>query len=82
MRNSDNFISVIKLNPPYDLMVDLDKNTSWSANDDASRTSEILESLHLILINYELFQKRINRTRILLQNIVKPDSLADTHFLM
>lgn len=50
--------------------------------DDASRTSEILESLYLILINFEVFQKRINKTKLLLQNIVKPDSLADTRFLM
>ncbi|AKM80366.1 MAG: hypothetical protein UW38_C0001G0517 [Candidatus Saccharibacteria bacterium GW2011_GWC2_44_17] len=30
LRANDNFISVIKLNPPYDLMVDLSENTSWS----------------------------------------------------
>ena len=30
LRANDDFISVIKLNPPYDLMVDLSENTSWS----------------------------------------------------
>lgn len=54
----------------------------WSTNDDASRTSEILESLYLILINYEVFQKRVQKTKLLLQNIVKPDNFADTRFLM
>ncbi len=55
---------------------------NWSTKDDASQTSEILESLYLILINFEVFQKRIKKTKLLLQNIVKPDSLADTRFLM
>lgn len=30
LRVADNAVSVIKLNPPYDMMVDLDKNFSWS----------------------------------------------------
>lgn len=30
LRANDNSVSVIKLNPPYDMMVDLSKNTSWS----------------------------------------------------
>lgn len=30
LRAGDDAISVIKLNPPYDMMVDLSKNTSWS----------------------------------------------------
>lgn len=30
LRVGDNAVSVIKLNPPYDMMVDLDKNFSWS----------------------------------------------------
>lgn len=30
LRANDDFISVIKLNPPYDLMVDLSENTNWS----------------------------------------------------
>lgn len=30
LRANDDFISVIKLNPPYDLMVDLSENTTWS----------------------------------------------------
>lgn len=54
----------------------------WSTNDDASRTSDILESLYLTLINYEVFQKRVQKTKLLLQNIVKPDNFADIQFLM
>ena len=30
LRARDNSISVIKLNPPYDMMVDFSKNTMWS----------------------------------------------------
>lgn len=30
LRAGNDVISVIKLNPPYDLMVDLSENTSWS----------------------------------------------------
>lgn len=30
LRAGDNSVSVIKLNPPYDLMVDFDENTMWS----------------------------------------------------
>lgn len=30
LRAGDNSISVIKLNPPYDMMVDFSENTSWS----------------------------------------------------
>jgi hypothetical protein len=30
LRVGDNTVSVIKLNPPYDMMVDLDNNSSWS----------------------------------------------------
>jgi len=30
LRVGDNAVSVIKLNPPYDMMVDLDDNSSWS----------------------------------------------------
>ena len=30
LRANDNSVSVIKLNPPYDMMVDLSKNTNWS----------------------------------------------------
>jgi DNA invertase Pin-like site-specific DNA recombinase len=30
LRVADNVVSVIKLNPPYDMMVDLSENTSWS----------------------------------------------------
>lgn len=30
LRVRDNVVSVIKLNPPYDMMVDLSENTSWS----------------------------------------------------
>ena len=30
LRVGDNAVSVIKLNPPYDMMVDLDNNSSWS----------------------------------------------------
>ena len=30
LRVGDNAVSVIKLNPPYDMMVDLDGNSSWS----------------------------------------------------
>ncbi|USN96814.1 MAG: recombinase family protein [Candidatus Nomurabacteria bacterium] len=30
LRAGDNAVSVIKLNPPYDMMVDFSKNTSWS----------------------------------------------------
>ena len=30
LRANDNSVSVIKLNPPYDMMVDLSENTSWS----------------------------------------------------
>ena len=30
LRARDNSISVIKLNPPYDMMVDFSENTMWS----------------------------------------------------
>lgn len=30
LRANDNSVSVIKLNSPYDMMVDLSKNTNWS----------------------------------------------------
>lgn len=30
LRANDNSVSAIKINPPYDMMVDLSKNTSWS----------------------------------------------------
>ena len=30
LRAGDNAVSVIKLNPPYDMMVDYSENTSWS----------------------------------------------------
>ncbi len=34
LRARDNSISVIKLNPPYDMMVDLSENSSWSKSSD------------------------------------------------
>ena len=39
LRVVDNSVSIIKLNPPYDMMVDLSKNFSWSRGTAAARTT-------------------------------------------
>lgn len=57
LRANDNFISVIKLNPPYDLMVDLSENTSWSRNDDLMQTH--LDTLRQLLLNSHIMKQNL-----------------------
>lgn len=54
----------------------------WSTDGNTQRTSEILESLYRVLSNYELLERRISKTKLLLQNLVKPEEIETTHFLM
>lgn len=55
---------------------------AWSTKLDASQTHELLESLYTVLSNYDLIHRRVSRLQLLLQNIVKPESLETTKFLM
>ena len=55
---------------------------SWSTEDDGYQTSAILESLYVILISYEIFKKRTERMKLLLDNIVKPESVTELKFLL
>lgn len=54
----------------------------WSTKLDASQTHELLESLYAVLSNYDLIYRRVSRLQLILQDIVKPESLETTKFLM
>jgi hypothetical protein len=57
LRAGDNAVSVIKLNPPYNLLVDLGDNLSWSRNDDLMQTH--LDTLHQLLLNSQLMKQNL-----------------------
>ena len=70
----DDIISVIKLNPPYNSLVDLGENLSWSARNDTRRTYD-QDKLYQILRNYRTFRDKLERLQRILDNVVKPEGL-------
>ncbi|MDQ5958298.1 MAG: hypothetical protein QG562_116 [Patescibacteria group bacterium] len=42
----------------------------------------ILEALYELLLNYPRLKNRINKTQILLNNLVKPESVKTLQFLL
>ena len=53
----------------------------WSAGSNAERTSKILDKLYLLLLNYDTLKRRVDKVNLLLDNLVKPDSLLELKFL-
>lgn len=53
----------------------------WSTNDDASRTSAILDSLYIVLLNHGLYQRKIEKLRSLVESAVKPATISEIEFL-
>ncbi len=42
----------------------------------------ILDTLYQLLINYPRLRTRLDKTKLLLQNLVKPDAMATLQFLV
>ena len=76
----DDCISVIKLNPPYNLMVDLSKISSGRNLTTAAEPS--LEPLYQLLVGYTDWCIRHDRIKRLICNAVKPDSVTATKYLV
>lgn len=53
----------------------------WSTDSNAHRTSEVLDGLYRMLLNYDNFKHRIEKTNLLLLNLVKPESVTTNIFL-
>lgn len=54
---------------------------AWSTNDDASRTSAILDGLYDVLLNYGLYQRKVEKLKSLVDKSVKPAVLSEIEFL-
>jgi hypothetical protein len=80
LRSGSDVVSVIKLNPPYDLMVDLSK-VSLGRNL-TTATEPNLEPLYQLLVNYHDTQSNLDRIRRLLHNAVKPEGVILTKYLV
>lgn len=53
----------------------------WSTDSNGNRTLEDLDKLYLILLNYDKFKHRIEKTNLLLLNLVKPESVTTNIFI-
>lgn len=53
----------------------------WSTSGNGNRTSEILESLYTLLVNYQQFQSRLVKMKLTVEHILKPESISDIEFL-
>lgn len=53
----------------------------WSTSGNGNRTSEILESLYRLLVNYQQLQSRLGKMKLTVENILKPESISEIEFL-
>jgi len=79
-RAGNDVISVIKLNSPYNLLVDLDKVPLGRLTTTA--VEPVLDTLYQLLINYPRLRSRLDKTKLILLNLVKPDAMATLQFLV
>lgn len=72
-------VSVIKLNPPYDLMVDLSKVSLGRRTDPLNEP--VLNTLHSLLLNFPSIQSRLKSLNLALESLrAKPTT--DLQFLL
>jgi hypothetical protein len=80
LRAGNDVVSVIKLNPPYNMMMDLEKVPSGRQKVTAIEP-DVLDKLYEVLTGYDTLKYKVNRTKLVLQNLVKPDSVSSLIFL-
>lgn len=79
LRAGNDSISVIKLNPPYSLLVDL---SEISIGRDKNAPAEpIIEALHQLLMSYPRLKRRRDKIQSLLLCLVKPESMSTIEFV-
>ncbi len=64
----------------YNLMADLEKVPSGRLTTTA--VEPVLDTLYHLLINYPRLRSRLDKTTLILQNLVKPDAMATLQFLV
>lgn len=80
LRAGANVISVIKQNPPYYLMVDLDKVSTGRSTSTA--IEPVLDTLYNLLLNYQLLRSRLTDLNQLIADLVRPERVATNQFLL
>ena len=80
LRAGDDSTPVIKLKPPYNIMTELDEISTGRMTKTAVEP-EIIDKLYEVLINYDRLKYKVDRTKLLLQNIVKPEGFTEIVFI-
>ena len=73
-------VSVIKLNPPYDLMVDLGEISSGRRTE--SLSEPILAGLHSLLLNYADIRGRLDKLQVLVSDYAYSEQALKRQFLL
>lgn len=80
LRARDDSAPVIKLNPPYDLMVDLSKIVSGRQT--MTSIEPILEALHHLLLNYDNIKQKLKRINTLVNDFAYSERASEMSFLL
>jgi DNA invertase Pin-like site-specific DNA recombinase len=80
LRAGNDSVSVIKLNPPYNLLVDLAKVSTGRTTDTAIEPT--LETLYNLLLNYKLLRSKLSDLNKLVGDLIKSERATSTQFLL
>jgi len=80
LRAGNDSVSVIKLNPPYNLLVDLGEISSGRRTE--SLNEPILAGLHSLLLNYANIRGRLDKLRLLVSDYAYSEQASKRQFLL
>jgi DNA invertase Pin-like site-specific DNA recombinase len=80
LRAGNDSVSVIKLNPPYNLLVDLAEISTGRQTDTA--IEPIIDSLYTVLLNYNQLHTRLVDLNHLTSDLIKSERATTTLFLL
>ena len=80
LRVGDNAVSVINLNSPYDLLVDLAKISTGRRT--KILIEPILNALFNVLNNYKLMYNKLDQISLITKNLIKSERVIKNEFLL
>ena len=65
----------------YEIKKDHQKVSFKCGRDKATSAEPIIEALHQLLLSYPRLKRRLDKTKLLLRDAVKPESMTSIEFL-